>query len=455
MGVLSPRLKMKGRGLSAKLTRLRDRLPLTNLGLAVGLGAAATYWGFARPRADHALGLAAELAMLLVGLALVSVLVGARLLRGRLNTLPEPGPALTFEARRGFAWGLELSSWRAIPMLELSWTWVQPEGFEVELTRTPGHIREQISSPGRARVDRVTRRFVLEDGFGLARWVITHTETRSIRVLPYVGRLAQAPLLQSLAHGDDLPHPRGRPEGDRVDMRRYVPGDPLRLALWKVFARTGQLMVRTPERALAPSVRVLAFLPAAPGDEPAAAAARWAIDRGLLGDQWWFSADGSPGLATNVAEALSQIIESKNARGTPKGDGAGLKGFFDRAQVFNEARVVLFVPGRMGPWLPRAAAQIRGRNVTCVVVIDGLADGPPDPALAQRLAESLRTPEDPDPDAEALVSPEDLRQVTQALSRAGAQVTVLDRRAGRSLSAHGAGLQQAYQDALMTGGQTV
>lgn len=444
---------MKARALVTKLATVRDRLPLTNLGLAVAGGAAATYWGFAKPRADHALGLAAELAMLLVGLALVSVLVGAVLLRGRLKSLPAEGTALTFEARRGFAWGLEMPSWRAIPMLELSWSWVTPHGFEVDLTRSPGRIREQVSSPGRARVDRVIRRFVLEDGFGLARWVVTHTERRSLRVLPYVGRLTQAPLLQSLAAGDDLPHPGGRPEGDRVDMRRYVAGDPLRLALWKVFARTGQLMVRTPERALAPSVRVLAYLPSAYGDEAAAAAARWAIDRGLLGDQWWFGADGASGLATRVDEALSQIMESKNARNTPNGAGAGLAGFFGRTQAFKEARVVLFVPGTTGPWLQRVAAQLRGRNVTCVVVVDGLRNSPADPTVVERISKYLKAPEAADPDEEALVVPDDLRLVTQTLVRAGAQVTVLDRRAGRSLSTnHGLGLQEAYHDALAQSG---
>src|SRR5437773_8099985 len=104
-----------------------------------------------------------------------------------------------------------------------------------------------------------------------------------MRILPWTGGLDHAPMLRSLAGGEEISHPLGELTGDRVDMRRYVAGDPLKLALWKIYARTGVLMVRTPERAIAPTLRVAAYLPSAIGDEPAAAAARVAIQRGLLG----------------------------------------------------------------------------------------------------------------------------------------------------------------------------
>lgn len=438
------------------LSRLRGWLPLSNLGVAVSGLAAATYWGFARPHADYALGLAAQLALLLVALALLGVFLGVQLLAAALRRRGEPVSEVTFEATRGFAWGLELPSWRWLPMLEVSWSWDSPEGVEVELLRSPGKIREQVSSPGRIRVSTVRRRFVVEDGFGLARWTMVHTEARSLRVLPFVGRLEQAPLLQSLAAGDDLPHPRGRPEGDRVDMRPYVRGDPLRLALWKVYARTGQLMVRTPERALSPSVRVLAYLPSAFADEPAAAAARWAIERGALGEQWWFSADGAPGWTSEPGPALERIMASRHERSTARGQAAGLAAFLDKSHELQEARVVLFVPGTSGPWLARVADQIRARNrnVTCVVMVDGLIPEADVPTVRVRLAQLLTRPVARDPEDEALVSQDSLRLVTQTLVRAGAQVVALDRRQGRALSmGQGGALEQAYAQALHQGGQ--
>lgn len=430
--------KMQGpvRRAAGYARRARGWFPLTNLGLAVTLIAAGTYWGFAKPHADHALSLAAQMALLLVALALAGVLVGVLLVSFRLRRLSAQGSALTFEARRGFARGLELSSLPWLPVLELSWRWAAPIGVDVTLVRSGGRLREEVSSPGRAQVSEVVRVFVLEDGFGLARWELRHTEARELRILPALGRLRQAPLLESLAAGDDLPHPRGRSAGDRVDMRRYVRGDPLRLALWKVYARTGQLMVRTPERALAQSVRVVAYLPAAEGDEAAAAVARWAIEGGTLGEQWWFNADGSEGWTSDVSEAVQRIMRSRHVRDESRGGGEGLSGFLKQAHTIQEARIVVFVPGRPGPWLERVARQVQrhARNVSCVVGIDGLKAENDAPKLWARAQAALRRPLPPDPEVEAQVTPDQLQVVCRRLQRAGAEVAVLDREAGRVMS---------------------
>ncbi|MCA9551496.1 MAG: DUF58 domain-containing protein [Myxococcales bacterium] len=436
------------------LVRIRELFPLTPLGLTVAAAAAATYFWFAKPHADYALGLASRLAIGLVLLSLLAVVLGALLIYGRLRRLPESGPAVIFEAARGYARGLCLPRWRSLPLLEVSWTWAEPEGFEVSLIREGGEVIEEVTSPTRARFERVVRRFVIEDGFGLAQVVLRHVERRPLRVSPFVGRLDQAPVLQSLTAGDDLPHPRGRPDGDRVDMRRYVAGDPLRLALWKIYARTGQLMVRMPERALAPSVRVVAYLVAGPGDEAAAAASRWAVERGLLGDDWRFGADGGLGVAADADAALELIMASRAVREDPARQGAGLAAFLEQVLERDEARVVVFVPGQPGPWLDRVTAALAGRarNATCVVGVDGLR-AEAEPTTRDRLTHLLTRPEPPDPEEEAVVSPDALRAVTTALVRTGAQALVLDRRAGRALPVGGSGrLEQAYADALAHGG---
>lgn len=436
------------------LVRVREVFPLTPLGLVVAAAGAVTFFAFARPHADYALSLAALLAMGLVALSGVVVVVGALLIARRLRRLPESGPPVLFEAARGYARGLHLPRWRSLPLLEVSWGWAEPEGFEVTLVREGPEVVEEVTSPTRARFERVVRRFVVEDGFGLAQVVLRHVERRPLRVSPCVGRLDHAPVLQSLSAGDDLPHPRGRAEGDRVDMRRYSAGDPLRLVLWKVFARTGQLMVRTPERALAPSVRVVAYLVAAPGDEAAAAAARWAVERGLLGADWRFGADGGLGTAADPGAALELIMASRGVQEGALGQGAGLLPFLDQALERDEARVVVFVPGRPGPWLDRVAQALarRTRNATCVVGVDGLR-GPPEPSPRATVARLLTRPEPPDPEDESVVSPEALRAVTSALVKAGAQAIVLDRRGGRALPVGGQGrLEAAYADALGAGG---
>jgi hypothetical protein len=142
-------------------------------------------------------------------------------------------------------------------------------------------------------VERVVRRFAVRDLFGLSEIAWRRTETVSLRVLPERGMLAQMPPPAGMADGDDLSDVYAEPRGDRVEMRQYAPGDPLRMVLWKVYARTNRMMVRTPERSVAERRKGCAYLVASPNDDSTAAVARIAIERNLLGDDWCFAADGA------------------------------------------------------------------------------------------------------------------------------------------------------------------
>ena len=81
-----------------------------------------------------------------------------------------------------------------------------------------------------------------------------------IEVLPHLGGIRRLPVLTSLTGGEEFPHPMGLEDGDRVELRRYVPGDSARFIHWKVFGRTRKLMVRVPERALSRARRTVAYL---------------------------------------------------------------------------------------------------------------------------------------------------------------------------------------------------
>ena len=98
--------------------------------------------------------------------------------------------------------------------------------------------------------------------------------------------------------------------GDRVELRRYVPGDSARFIHWKVFGRTRKLMVRVPERALSRARRTVAYLVAGAHDEAAAAAARAAIEEEALGTDWQFAADGSPEATSDRSEAIHKVMAS-------------------------------------------------------------------------------------------------------------------------------------------------
>ena len=70
----------------------------------------------------------------------------------------------------------------------------------------------------------------------------------SLSILPRLPSL-EASELHLPNEGDESAHPAGALAGDYVDMRRYAPGDPQRFILWKAFAKSRKLLIRTPERA--------------------------------------------------------------------------------------------------------------------------------------------------------------------------------------------------------------
>ncbi|MEL7372340.1 MAG: DUF58 domain-containing protein [Myxococcota bacterium] len=413
-----------------RLSRAREWFPLTNLGVVISALSAAAYWGFGVPRSDYVVQVVAALAMALVLTAVIAVVIGALLVRSA--TARTSSTPIVFEARRGFAEAFSLPVWWGLPLFDVTWTWLEPEGFRLSVVKSNGRRFERVETERRGHVQRIVRRLVVEDGFGLARLALHRTEDRPLTVVPWAGALDRAPLLRSLAAGDALPHPRGALVGDPVDMRRYAPGDPLKLAMWKVYARTQQLMVRTPERSIAPSSQVAAYLPAAAADEPPAAAARLAVESGVLGPEWIFGADGSPTPVRDPESARQQIVEARHHRFRETGQAAGLAGFVDQFDHPESIRLVLFVPGRPGTWLETVVevAMTRTDQTTCVVVVDGVQPL----AAPPRWSRWLKRPQPPKDEEEAVVTPDELQTVVQTLQRAGLQVDVLDRVRGVSIN---------------------
>src|SRR5207302_1043248 len=103
----------------------------------------------------------------------------------------------------------------------------------------------------------------------------------------------------------EMEHPRGKPDGELIEMRSYAPGDPMRMILWKVYARTGQLLVREPERAVARCQKSLVYFVAGSGDSASAGVARTALETGLFGPDFVFGADGRGAPATIPADAIA------------------------------------------------------------------------------------------------------------------------------------------------------
>lgn len=417
-----------GRRLRRAAAWLSARSLLTPMGAVLLALAALAYWGFGLPRQDHVVSLVALVAMGLVALAVLLVLIGWLRMRALVRARAGAAPALSFSAG-SFAEGLVLPRPWLSRWAELDWSWVQPEGFSVRVRLGPQGWVEVVEADRRALLERVRRRFVLEDGLGLARVVFTHESAQAVSVEPRPGALDRSQLLASLAGGDLLSHPAGRPLGDRIEMRRYVPGDPLKLVMWKVYARSQQLMVRTPERALAPDLRLRAYLVSAFGDEAAAAAAVLSIKSGALGQGWVFGADGAEAPLSEPEAAVAQALACRDLRDRPEGQGAGLARFIEETEG-DQGKLLLFLPGDPGPWLPAVCAGVRAASgdVSALVVVDAISE----PRERRRVERLLRRPpEGADPEGRPTRAA--LNEVVTALSGAGAEVFALTREGGESL----------------------
>jgi hypothetical protein len=378
------------------------------------------YRSYGLDRSDHILLAVGIGGLMLIGLALAVVLAGALWLRVRKED--GTGAPLTFEAGYPFQTGYSLGYLHWIPLVKIQLDWEQPEGAKVELVARQGKLYEEVIAGERTHTAVIVRRLTVTDVFGLARFAVRRRMVQPLSIKPNAGQVNQFPLVPQNVTGDQMGHPEGKPGGDLIEMRPYVAGDPLKLVLWKVYARTGRMLVRQPEKALSPSQRTLAYLVAAEGDEPAAGIARAVLENGCLGNEYLFSAEGSEEPTRVVSEAVDQVVRSVNAQHR---GGMGLDAFLAKGQSHGIQACILFVPSRPGEWLDRVLGQM-GRHpgpFRAVIGVDGIQTAGQGRSLNKFLFRK-----------EAVTGgrPEEIQQVGERLQAAGAEVLILDRLSGQA-----------------------
>lgn len=402
--------------------RVFDLVPITPLGVLVGIAGAYALREIALRERDLVLVVACGGLLGLLLLSVLLVVLGAMRMKWAARTQAVPASERTIETGRSLPTGFTLPGLFLLPLLAVRWEWESPDAM-LELRPEGLRLAEDAALPRRGSVRLVRRRIVIEDAFGLARIAIRHRQAMDLRVLPHPGALGAMPLLVSMAGGDEIPHPMGLDDGDRVDLRRYAPGDPARHIHWKIFSRTRKLMVKVPERALSRARRTVAYLVSGPGDEASAAAARVAIEGAAFGAEWTFGADGSEGEASTVSDALERIVRSADVRE----DGArSFRAFVDRAERTGPSSLIVFVPPQPGPWLDRVMLVLRsrGRRARVVIGVDGIDGSPPRSLLARMVTRTTAregTPLD------------ELDVVLRTLASSRCEVVLIDRTSGRRL----------------------
>jgi len=399
-------------------------VPPTFLGLTLVAVALWAFFAVGEGDADHIVYALSAVTLALV--AVSNLIVGAaafflwRAVRSRPSGVPETLMAGT-EATTHFA----CPSLRFWPLVQVDLAWGDPDTVRTTLEPDGANLVERATPSERGRYDHVSRRFTVRDIFGFASLTFTKTWEQPLRVVPAVGR-ADTTLAVRRATSDGYSHPSGQPIGEMVEMRRYVYGDPMRHVIWKTFARDRQLMVREPERAIAPRPAMVAFFVAGEHDEPSASTARVFLEQGLLGADFVFAAEGAPRPTHDRGEALEQVIRSRAHRDS-QADGLGaLFRAVDRARLDN---LVIFVPASEGPWIDKVLSAARRLPIPpmLVMTVDGELepDGP-----RGRLRRFLWEHDDQsDPTLRALP------RVWDRLRAAQADVRVIHRRSGRRLEA--------------------
>ena len=285
--------------------------------------------------------------------------------------------------------GFKLPPLNILPLVQLSWRIAYPDYIETRLRATPdGMLSEEIIPAKRCNTEYVTREFTVSDVLGFCRYSWLQKQTVNCLALPKKNTLKSIPLLRSLNAEDGLPNPSGEPEGDRMEIRPYTPGDSVRNIMWKVYARTRQLNIRLAEKSVFHDTKMMAYLLSSKNDEAAAAVARMALERGTLGEDWLFGADGSEKGCDTLASALEAIAKSRSIESEYE---YGLENFLTSSAGRSNTHCIVFAAAEYAPWLPQLRRTIGNfpNQFSLVLGTDGFEE-PNKPNLWQNLL--FRTP---------------------------------------------------------------
>ncbi len=403
------------------LRKAFDYVPLTPLGIVLGLVAWWGFFSFSETHADYVVRATCAVALGLIGLSVVLVGFGSLFLWWRTREAEGGVPetlATGVEAETSFS----CSTLRFWPFLQVDLDWTDPTGMDVTSIRKRGRLQERVTPRSRGRFTSVERRFEVRDIFGFSAVRFRRRWEQPLRIAPTLGK-ADMELSVRRASSDGYSHPAGQPQGEMVEMRRYVPGDPMRFILWKSFARSRRLMVREPERAIAPRPAMVGFFVAARDDEPSASTARVFLERGLLGSDFVFLAEGAPRATNDRRDGVEQIIDSRKHRDTQADSLTSLFRTVDRARLDN---LVIFAPPSRGPWLDKVLKAARQLPLPpmVIVTVDGAVTNF---ETRTRLSKFIWGEPPIDPTLTEVVD------VVAALEQSGMEVKVLHRQSGHRL----------------------
>lgn len=324
--------------------------------------------------------------------------------------------------------GFVIPSLGLFPLVKIDWSVEFPDAIETRLRwETNGEITEEILPHKRFFTESITRVFTVSDVLGFSRYSWRQAQPITGKALPKIDAAKQLPLLRSLTSEDGIPNPTGSPEGDRMEIRPYAPGDSVRDIMWKVYARNRQLNVRLSEKSVFHSKRTIAYLLSSENDEAAAAAARIALQTNALGDDWAFGADGAETPCSTLESALDAVAKSRALKGEHR---YGLNNFLQLSLAEGQAHCIIFGAAGTAQWneaLKNTFAQFPGQ-FSLVLATDGIADEKEQNWWQRLLMRSTKDEFTP----QSVSSMQELKKNLTDLGQLVESAVVIDRRSGQS-----------------------
>ena len=351
------------------------------------------------------------------------IIIQRRISRSLAN---QASKAIFVEAGYPNETGFSLPPLNLFPLVKLSWKINHPNLVETRVRAdSDNQLAEEIIPSRRFYTEKLIREFEVADVLGFSRYSWRQEQTVKARALPKTDAVRSLPLLPSMTAEDGIPNPSGDPEGDRMEIRPYAPGDSIRHIMWKVYARNRQLNVRLAEKSVSHSKRTVAYLLSSPNDEAAAAIARVAVETKALGEDWAFAADGSEAPCTTIADALDAIAKSRSF-GKPY--TYGLDNFLQLAVGKSGAHCILFAAAEQAPWVDQLAKTISRfpGQFSLIMATDGFKSETK-PSLLERALMNRNLTSEPKPSSML-----DLRRLLTKIGQLVESTIVIDRKSGQS-----------------------
>ena len=238
--------------------------------------------------------------------------------------------------------------------------------------------REWLEPVERGRLQTLRRRITVSDIFGLTSISFVMTQHLNLEIVPVSGHF-ETVSFKTRTTGEGYSHPEGDPRGELVEMRRYQAGDPLRLVLWKVFARSRKLVVRAPEPAIVEENDMFVYFVSGNDDENSASMAKSFLEAfsgsNFAGEKrdMYFAADGAKRIAASKSEGLEDVIDSVGHR------VRGGEDLMQVAQLVSPSAMshcFLLVPSTPGSWVAQIRAFVEHFTIRPVFIVSVDGENP-------------------------------------------------------------------------------